>query len=89
MEQIFIALFGVTAIFLSQHKSIQYQKFACIAGILAQPFWFYTTYQAEQWGLFGMSFLYAGSWLIGLKNYWFKGDEDNGDPTRRNEKPAG
>lgn len=70
MDQVFIGLFGVTAIFLSQQKNTKYKKYACIAGLLSQPFWFYAAYQAEQWGIFALSFLYTYAWLVGLKNNW-------------------
>lgn len=70
MEQLFIALFGVTAIWLSQDKRESYRKYACILGLLGQPFWFYATYQAEQWGIFALCFIYALSWAKGLNHYW-------------------
>ena len=41
-------------------------------GLAGQPFWFYTTWQAEQWGIFILSFFYAGAWAKGIYNYWIK-----------------
>jgi len=43
-----------------------------VFGLLAQPFWFYATWQAEQWGIFALSFLYAASWLRGLWTQWVR-----------------
>lgn len=74
LDQIFLGLFGVTAVFLSQQKNIKYQKYACIFGLLSQPFWFYATYKAEQWGIFILCFFYAVVWIIGFKNYWIKAE---------------
>jgi len=71
IEQIGIALFGVTAIFLSQDIRASYRKYACIFGLLGQPFWFYATYKSGQWGMFALCFLYAFSWSRGLKTNWF------------------
>jgi hypothetical protein len=70
MEQIGIMLTGVTAVFLSQSKSERLRKFACLFGLIGQPFWFYATYTAEQWGIFAVCFLYTFSWARGFWNYW-------------------
>lgn len=72
MEQIGIALFGVTAIFLSQVDSPEAKKYASIFGLLSQPFWFYATYTASQWGMFFLCFMYAGAWGMGFYNNWIK-----------------
>lgn len=72
MDQIGIMLFGVTAVFLSQSKNEWLRKHACFFGLAGQPFWFYATYNAEQWGIFAMCFLYTFSWLRGLWNFWIK-----------------
>ena len=70
IAQIAIMMTGVTAVFLSQSKSERLRKFACIFGLIGQPFWFYATYTAEQWGIFAMCFLYTFSWARGVWNFW-------------------
>lgn len=70
LDQIAIACTGVIAIWLSQDVRPQWRKWACIFGLCAQPFWFWTTYHAEQWGIFAMCFLYTWSWLKGFRNNW-------------------
>ena len=60
MEQIAIALTGVVAIWLSQDHRIQFRKWASIFGLIGQPFWFYSAYSAEQWGIFSLCFFYQG-----------------------------
>jgi len=72
IEQLGIALFGVTAVFLSQDARESRRRWACIAGLLGQPFWFYATWKAGQWGMFALCFLYAFSWARGLRTYWWK-----------------
>ena len=56
-NQLAIAIFGVTAIFLSQQKNSELQRYGCIFGLAAQPFWFYTSYQSQQWGFFWFLFV--------------------------------
>ena len=70
LEQIGIGLTGGVAIFLSQGKTDSVRRYACLFGLAGQPFWFYTTYVNEQWGIFVLSFVYAWSWYRGLKHYW-------------------
>lgn len=70
MEQIAIALTGCLAIWLSQDKLESRRKYACILGLIGQPFWFYSAYSAEQWGIFALCFLYTYSWAKGFKNNW-------------------
>lgn len=71
-EQTYIALFGVTAIALSQSKQVKYQKWACVFGLIGQPFWFYTSYRTQQWGIFALCFLYSAAWTRGAYNHWIK-----------------
>lgn len=74
MDQIAIVLLGPTAIWLSQDARPQWRRWACVAGMLSQPFWFYTAWQAEQWGVFAVCFLYAASWIKGFWTNWIKRD---------------
>lgn len=71
MEQIGIAVCGVTAVFLSQDSRESWRRWACIFGLIAQPFWFYTTYIHGQWAIFALSFFYTYSWCRGVHTYWF------------------
>ncbi len=72
IDQIMIALTGVTAVFLTQSKDAKLQRFACLFGIAGQPAWFYSAYQAEQWGIFALCVLYAAAWGKGLWQHWIK-----------------
>jgi hypothetical protein len=72
LEQIGIAVFGVTAARLSQDAREKVRRWACIAGLCAQPFWFYTTATNEQWGIFFLSFFYTEAWWRGVRTYWWK-----------------
>lgn len=72
LEQLAIALTGVTAVWLSQDSRPEYRRWSSIFGMIGQPFWFYATYKAEQWGIFALCFLYTYSWGRGLWNNWLK-----------------
>ena len=70
MEQVAIALTGCVAIWLSQDTRESFRRFACIFGLVGQPFWFYSAWQAEQWGIFALCFIYTYSWWRGFWNHW-------------------
>ena len=71
MEQIAIALTGVIAIWLSQQeKRNDWKKYACLFGMAGQPFWFYTAYVNEQWGILVLCLFYTYAWWTGIKNNW-------------------
>ena len=73
LEQIGIAVFGVVAIRLSQDHRPRVQRWACVCGLLAQPFWFWTTYVNGQWAIFGLCFLYTWAWAKGVRTHWMRG----------------
>ena len=72
MEQIGIALVGVAAVWMSQDKRDNWRKWASIMGLIGQPFWFYATWKASQWGMFSLCFLYTYAWGRGFWNNWVK-----------------
>jgi|SRR5215813_3789803 len=70
VDQIGITLSGVMAVWLTQDKRATWRRWACIFGIVAQPFWFYAAWKAEQWGIFAMCTLYSYAWARGLWMHW-------------------
>ena len=71
MEQIAIAFTGVVAIFLTQQKNENIKKYGCLFGLAGQPFWLYSAYTSEQWGVFVLCVFYTYAWCLGVKNNWF------------------
>ncbi|QKZ05829.1 hypothetical protein [Pseudomonas eucalypticola] len=67
-----IALLGLAAIWLSQSRRESRRRYACVFGMIGQPFWFWSSIQAEQWGIFILSCFYTIAWAKGIKNYWLK-----------------
>ena len=72
IDQIAIAVLGALAAWLSQARAESFRRWACVFGMLGQPFWFYASWQADQWGIFTVSVLYALAWMKGLWTYWIK-----------------
>ena len=70
--QIFIALFGLTAVYLTQQSNEHIKRYASIFGLLGQPFWIYATYTTSQWGMFFLTVCYTYAWLVGFYNTWIK-----------------
>lgn len=70
--QVGIVVFGMIAIISANCRPLHVRKWAPIFGMLSQPFWFYATWHAEQWGIFAISFVYAGSWVMGFYNLWIR-----------------
>jgi len=69
-DQLGILVTGVIAVWLTQHKRESWRRWACIFGLLAQPFWFYAAWKAHQWGILAMSTLYTWAWARGIRTYW-------------------
>lgn len=67
IEQIGIALTGVVAIWLTQDKSANRRKYACLFGLAGQPFWFYSAFIAHQWGVLALTCIYTLAWAKGLR----------------------
>ena len=75
IEQVFIAVTELIAVGLLQAKTKQFRRWASIFGLLGQPFWFYTSFQQEQWGIFLVCFFFMGLWLKSFKDNWLAKDE--------------
>ena len=77
IEQIIIAVTGAVAIWQSQSPNLRTQRWAPIWGLAGQPFWFITSYHAEQWGIFALSVAFTVCWMRGLHTHWNL--EENGN----------
>jgi len=71
IDQIAIAVTGVTAIWLTQQPNEKWKKYACLFGMAGQPFWFYSMWDAEKWGVFALCFFYMYAWGVGIRSNWF------------------
>lgn len=71
-EQWAILATGPTAVFMTQHRNVLVRRLACFVGLCSQPFWFYASAKAHQWGMFIAAGVYTCSWLTGLYNNWVR-----------------
>jgi hypothetical protein len=72
LEQIAIGLCGVAAVFLSQDSRAARSRYACVFGLIAQPFWFIATWKAQQYGIFALCILYTAAWTRGFVTHWVR-----------------
>lgn len=70
IEQVAIAVLGAAAAWLSQERRSHWRRWACIFGMLGQPFWLYVTWHAGQTGMFVLSIVYAAAWIRGIWVNW-------------------
>lgn len=78
IEQIAIFITGISAVWLSQNEKSAMHKYACLFGLAGQPFWFYASYQASQWGILILTVFYTVAWAKGFYLFWIKPDKKNG-----------
>lgn len=69
LDQVMIPLTGLVAAWVVQDTRGHVRRWACIIGLLGQPFWFYSTWTASQWGTFILVVGYTVSFLRGLWNF--------------------
>jgi hypothetical protein len=84
LDQLGILITGVIAVWLTQHKRESWRRWACIFGLLAQPFWFYAAWKAEQWGILAISTLYTYAWARGIRTHWLASERTSptGGPSK-------
>lgn len=73
IDQAIIAVCGVASIWLANDPRESRRRWAAPIGLVAQPFWMYATFVAEQWGIFALSFVYAAGWARGVRHHWLPG----------------
>lgn len=66
VAQVGIVIFGTTGVFLSQSGDPEIARWACISGLMSQPFFFYAAISTRQWGMSFVNVLYAAAWARGL-----------------------
>jgi hypothetical protein len=69
MIQAAILVTGALAILLTQ-MSPDAAHYACLVGLIGQPFWLRATWRARQWGMWALSVFYTGAWLLGVWLNW-------------------
>lgn len=70
-SQLMIFIFGASGIWFVSRKE-EWKKWGYIFGLCGQPFWFYSAWNSEQWGIILLTLFYTYSWIQGIYNYWIK-----------------
>jgi len=74
IEQIMILITSIIAVFLTQQVGHpEWTKWACVFGMISQPFWIWSSVKAKQWGILGSSIMYTFIWGLGIYNNFFGG----------------
>ena len=70
MTQIFIALFGLGAIWMAMGTDERLHKWAPIVGLAGQPFWAAFAWETRGWGLGALVVAYTAVYLRGAWVQW-------------------
>ena len=72
MTQLFIALFGLTSIWLAMGHNLTGRKWAPIIGLAGQPFWLAFAVDTAAWGLLALVTAYTAVYLRGIYVQWWQ-----------------
>lgn len=64
--QAYLALMTVGAIWLTQHPSPLWRRWAPVPGLAGQPAWAYVAWQGQDWGVGIVTAATTLAWLSGL-----------------------
>ena len=67
ISQFALFFLSVSAIILVARKN----KWGFVLGLSSQPFWLYTSYANDQWGIFLNSIVFTGTWIYGIYRWFF------------------
>lgn len=71
MIQSIILILSASSIWLVTRQE-NWKKYGYLIGLAAQPFWAYSSFVNEQWGIFALTLFYTYSWSQGVYNYFIK-----------------
>jgi hypothetical protein len=72
IDQLFIGIFGIASIILTNDPHARIRRYGCLFGMAAQPFWIYSSYTAEQWGILALCACYTIGWGRWIYHQWIK-----------------
>lgn len=67
IQQFFILL--CSGISIWAFAGIKYKRLGFIFGLISQPFWFWSSFQTQQWGIFIVSIWFTINHIRGLYNW--------------------
>lgn len=72
MNQLAIAVFGLTSMWMALGNSAPLRKWAPVLGLAGQPFWFTATVPTQQWGMVALCVAYTLVYINGIRVQWWK-----------------
>jgi len=72
ISQVFIFVLSCLSIWFVGRRE-KWMRWGYIFGFLSEPFWIYTTWEHQQYGILILSFFYCYAWGQGIYNYWIRG----------------
>lgn len=63
--QIMVFILGAPALWLVSRPE-SWRRWGFVLGLTAQPFWYISVIQSEQWGILALNILYTYSWCQGI-----------------------
>lgn len=72
MTQLFIAMFGLTAIYCAMGNNQALRKWAPVIGLAGQPAWGFFAWQSGAWGLGLLVAAYTLVYINGIRVQWWK-----------------
>lgn len=77
--QVALVILSLMPIALSQAKTLKVRRYDCIAGLIAQPFWFAYGWHLEAWSLCFLGVVYTGVFAYGFRSKWLKPQVETAD----------
>jgi len=71
ISQVFILACGFGALILATSPIALRRKWASPIGLLSEPFWFYSAFVNDQWGILILSMAYGTRWAQCFYRDWF------------------
>jgi hypothetical protein len=70
MTQLFIAIFGLSSLWMAMSNDPKLRKWAPIVGLCGQPAWAYFAWQTQGWGLGALVLAYTTVYVRGAWIQW-------------------
>lgn len=70
LGQVALTILSSLAIWIAQDDRRHVRRWGAVFGLISQPFWFYTAFQTQAWGIFIMTVVYSLSWGRGVWQGW-------------------
>lgn len=70
MNQLLIAIFGLSSIWMSMDHDARLRRWAPIVGLLGQPAWAWFAWQSGGWGLGALVVAYSAVYARGIWVQW-------------------